>query len=78
MKFKVEKGVPMRQRVPMNAYPFSEMDVGDSFEVFTDDHRQFSCCVQQAAQRYRLNTGKNFRVSVRRSGGGHSRVWRVE
>lgn len=69
-EFKVEKGVPLPP--PRAIYPWSEMEVGDSF--FVDDPRMRDL-VRRAAAWERRRSGKRF--TVRKVRGG-LRVWRFE
>lgn len=69
-EFKVEKHVPVPP--PRAIYPWSEMEVGDSF--FVDDPRLRER-ISSAAAKERQRSGKRF--TVRKVRGG-LRVWRVE
>lgn len=65
---KVESGISY----PAERFPFSSMEIGDSFLLSPDTKRM---TVQVAALRYRKKTGKAF--AIRKTSQGY-RCWRVE
>jgi hypothetical protein len=68
MSYKIEKGIPFQKR---SIYPFSDMEVGDSFEVPEADGRK----VRQAASIYAVNHGIKFSCRIQKSRA--IRVWRI-
>lgn len=74
-KYKIEKGVPMPNAMVgrKELYPFSLMDVGDSFFVPTETQREL-LHVRSNATTQTHRTDKKF--STRTVDGG-IRVWRV-
>ena len=71
-EFKIDKDVPIPEGAGKKSYkyPFSEMEVGDSF--FTDVLREK---LYPAASYYGKRNGKKF--SIRKMEGGY-RVWRIK
>ena len=71
--YELEKSVDVPQRGSnIKKYPFSEMEVGDSF--FVND-KSFKCAPYLAAKNYSCRTGK--KLVGRREGEG-IRIWRTE
>ena len=70
----VDKNIPMprRRRRRLEAYPWAEMAVNDSFAAPTDDIATFRVQTSKAGRRY----GRVFTV-LRVEGGGF-RCWRIE
>lgn len=73
--YKIEKNVPIPERktAPNKKYPFTDMEVGDSFVVFEKD--EFDR-VRRAANQQRRRTGIRFLSYT--DDFGNLRVWRVE
>lgn len=67
---KIDKGVPVPEKMG-NKYPFSEMEVGDSFYVDGATPNQ----LQNAASYWRKKAGYKF-VARRENEG--ARIWRIE
>jgi hypothetical protein len=73
-KFEVEKGIPLptHSKLSNSIYPFSTMQVGDSFSLSIERH----ALVSQAAFGWsKKNPGVKF--SVRKHGGAY-RCWRIK
>jgi hypothetical protein len=71
MSYEIEKGIPIPRSSEYEAkYPFSKMEVGDSFSV--EERRE---SVASAARSYGCRVGKKF--SIRKEGNG-MRIWRVK
>lgn len=62
--------VPIEERAKLSAYPFAEMEVGDSFFVPVDEGGR----LKAAARRWGGELG--FHFSIKRTTGGW-RLWRV-
>lgn len=73
MDFEIEKGIPVPRNVRKGNYPYSEMEVGDSF--FVSNEVASAEAVRNSASLYGRKFGKRFTVSLC-SGG--VRVWRLE
>ncbi len=72
-EFKIEKNVPIpNDALNNNRYPFTKMEVGDSF-LITDDTPSRSVLAGQASRRYAPK-----RFVGRKAEGGGRRIWRVE
>jgi hypothetical protein len=67
--YKIEKGLTMLER-KSDAYPFQQMDVGDSFYVATSSRSTLQVYACREGQRL------NRAYSVRKVDGGF-RVWRI-
>jgi len=67
--YKIEKGVPM-QKHKSDVYPFSEMEIGDSFFVEGGDKYKLGPAASSSGKRH----GRKY--SVRLVEGGY-RVWRT-
>ncbi|HEX4439878.1 MAG TPA: hypothetical protein VH854_07385 [Thermoanaerobaculia bacterium] len=80
--FKIDKGMPVpdatwARREPV--YPFSEMKVGDSFELREDDYAELRLVRQRlmnAAARYGRRHKMKF--TTRRTAVNAVRIWRVK
>jgi len=70
---KIEKGIPVPSRRPKSGkYPFSEMEVGDSFVIHPDN----GGLICGAARIHKLNhPGMNF--TTRKLSDTESRCWRI-
>lgn len=71
---KLEKGIPKPEKDPGGRWPFSKMDIGDSFAVPTE----YAVPVRNALSSYTSywrKQGKNYKFSTRNVDGG-LRVWR--
>lgn len=72
---KIQKGIPVapnrRGRKPL--YPFSDMRVGDSFEVTTDDRTSVGNSARQWCERE--GNGWKFTTSAN---GKKVRIWRIK
>lgn len=68
MKMEIEKGIELPQR-----FPFSKMEVGDSFAVPADIKKTI---ISTSASVYGRRNGKKF--SVRKDALGQLRCWRVK
>lgn len=71
--FEIETGVPIPANAIKHQYPFSQMDVGDSFYV-SPDKPITKASVWGSASLYGKKHGKKF--VVRKDGEGF-RVWRA-
>jgi hypothetical protein len=71
MTFEIEHNIPIPAPKTRVVYPFSEMQVGDSFAIPQDRADR----VRVAAINWGRNHGKKFRV---RKNGTSARCWRVE
>lgn len=74
MKFEIDKNIPIPtvRRGGYLIYPFSEMEVGDSF--FVDDLGK-GTALRNAACNYARRHGKRFTVQAEKDG---LRCWRIE
>lgn len=70
-EIKIDKNIPMANTVSRNNYPFSKMEVGDSFAVNVEDFNK----VRPAASWY--GKRNNMKFSVRHWEGAY-RCWRVK
>ncbi len=73
MQFTIEKNVPLTPTPTRTKYPFSEMEVGDSFHISTK--RQFYAAVASSANYAKSHSWCKF--ASRREGDG-GRIWRVK
>jgi hypothetical protein len=69
--FQVEKGVPIPERISKSKYPFSIMEVGDSFAVTEET---FGGAQSYGYKYARANKEKNIKFSFSKK---HLRIWRV-
>lgn len=65
--YKIDKGIPAPSG-RSHKYPFSGMEVGDSFAYQAEDHRKVLASVHAYARRF----GQKFKVSKH-----HLRCWRL-
>ncbi len=68
MSYKIDKNIPLSAT---DKYPFSEMEVGDSFAVSIDDEGK----VRSASQNHGRKHGKKF--SIRKFENAY-RCWRIQ
>ena len=66
---KIDKGIPLFKKTP--PWPFSQMEVGDSFIIPNERHRTLT----SVASLYRRVHQKKF--SVRKTDNGDYRCWRL-
>lgn len=80
MKLRVEKGIPIPERVRTPKYPWGELEVGDSFFIPREENDSKRYRAYIAAGSFSCNNAKGIRLkAVMREEGGISgtRVWRV-
>jgi hypothetical protein len=70
--YKIEKNVPIPKGYARTKYPFSKMEVGDSFVVEDVNYNR----VRQAAYSYSFRN--DIKLSVKRGLDGKFHCWRVE
>lgn len=79
--FKVEKNVPITKTKKVNdKYPFSEMEVGDSFFIKCKDKEDFrrkSIVVCNYFKKYILDNNLNWKYCTRKQEDYNIRVWRT-
>jgi hypothetical protein len=88
MTFIIEKNVPVQSDRQTHAnsgyktpdFPFSRMDVGDSFLFYPEDCEGASLIVCQniaSSAASKFVKGSNWKFTTRQIGGNFVRVWRV-
>jgi hypothetical protein len=77
--YKIEKNIPVQVKRESNKYPFSKMEVGDSFFVKSENGQTPSktraAIMQCIARFYLSNTDVKFKTSVLDNG---VRVWKTK
>jgi hypothetical protein len=79
-KYKIEKNVPLRTYINReNAYPFKDMEPGDSFSVPESSLRvkRVNMSLLACAKSWAKNNGKPWKFVTRNTGDGNIRIWRV-
>ena len=69
--FKIDKKIPLPNSISRNNYPFSEMEVGDSFEVGPEDINRIRPAATWYGKRHKM------KFAVRHYAGAF-RCWRLE
>ncbi len=69
--YKIEKGIPVPEMGEASKYPFSQMEIGDSFLIPNKKTSQTG----YMTNKYALKYGRKF---VSRQVGNDVRVWRTE
>lgn len=72
MAYVVEKGVPMPNFGRKPAYPFAQMEAGDSFRIVADERNRVASAASWWSKRH-----SGVRFALRKDGDG-VRVWRTK
>jgi len=81
MEYNIEKNVPLTKVTKEINYPFSKMEIGDSFEIKAIDRDKMikqRAMVISSATYYRLTINSDFKISTRNTSLFNLRVWRIK
>jgi hypothetical protein len=78
-EFKIEKNIPLpAKRSNLRVvYPFSEMEVGDSF-IVGEYSKGKMACVLSSANSWSRYWNKNYQFTARRTEDDKIRIWRIK
>lgn len=74
MSYRIRKGIPLPEKSSNAIYPFSDMEIGDSFTFESDSIAK----IEQAAYQYARRVGGGVKFSVRKLDDDRAGIWRVE
>ena len=77
MNYVVEKNVPISSFGSRTSYPFPSMQIGDSF-VFPKADQKRIAAAAWAYSKKSTEGGRPVRFTIRTTGDGTCRIWRVE